>query len=165
MMPRFPSEPGRVGPESILVFVSHAFAISRFYAENGDISFMKRHVIAFIVSIMMLLPACRQRGPELGAVKGTVTLDGRPLTRAIVIFEPKAGGRASRAVTDASGRYQLVYLRDTNGALVGSHIVKIFTASEDDPKERIPARYNKQSTLTADVAPDANEHNFSLSSR
>jgi len=114
---------------------------------------------------MLLLPACRQRGPELGAVQGTVSLDGRPLAGAIVIFEPKAGGHASRAVTDASGWYQLVYLRDTNGALVGSHIVKIFTASEDNPKERIPARYNKQSTLTADVASGANEYNFSLSSR
>jgi len=164
-MPRFPSEPGRVGPEPILVFVSHAFAISRFYAENGDIGFMKRHVLVFIVSMMMLLPACRQRGLELGEVQGMVTLDGKPLARATVIFEPKAGGRASRAVTDASGRYQLVYLRDTNGALVGSHIVKIFTASEDDPKERILARYNKQSTLTADVASGANEHNFSLTSR
>jgi hypothetical protein len=126
---------------------------------------MKRHVLAFIVLMMMLLPACRQRGPELGAVQGTVTLDGRPLAGGIVIFEPKAGGHTSRAVTDASGRYQLVYLRDTNGALVGSHIVKIFTASEGNPKERIPARYNKQSTLTADVASGANEHNFSLSSR
>ncbi|MGA2796909.1 MAG: carboxypeptidase-like regulatory domain-containing protein [Thermoguttaceae bacterium] len=114
---------------------------------------------------MMLSFACRQRGPQLGEVQGTVTLDGRPLARATVIFEPKAGGHASRAVTDASGRYQLVYLRDNTGALVGSHLVKVFTASEDDPKERIPARYNKQSTLAADVGSGANEYNVSMTSR
>lgn len=109
--------------------------------------------------------ACRQQGPELGNLQGTITFDGQPLAHATVIFEPKAGGRASRAVTDDSGRYQLVYLRDTKGALVGSHIVKIFTASENDPKERLPARYNKQTTLAVEVLPGENEHNFHLTSR
>ena len=126
---------------------------------------MRIRLIFVVLTVAMLSLACRQHGPELGEVRGTVTLDGRPLARATVIFEPKAGGHASRAVTDASGRYQLVYLRDITGALVGSHLVKVSTASEDDPKERIPARYNKQSTLAADVAAGANEYNVSLSSR
>jgi hypothetical protein len=126
---------------------------------------MKILAIFFILSATILFTACRTRGPELGEVQGTVTLDGRPLAQATVVFEPQPGGHASRAVTDHSGRYQLVYLRDTNGALVGLHKVKIFTATEDDPKERIPARYNKQSTLIAAVASGVNEHNFSLTSR
>ncbi|MGA2058875.1 MAG: carboxypeptidase-like regulatory domain-containing protein [Thermoguttaceae bacterium] len=126
---------------------------------------MRIILIYVVLTIAMLSFACRQRGPELGEVQGTVTLDGRPLARATVIFEPKAGGHASKAVTDASGRYRLVYLRDTRGALVGSHVVKVFTASEDDSKERIPARYNKQSTLAADVVSGANEYNVSLNSR
>jgi hypothetical protein len=126
---------------------------------------MRIHLIFVVLTVAMLSLACRQHGPQLGEVQGTVTLDGRPLARATVIFEPKAGGHASRAVTDASGRYQLVYLRDATGALVGSHLVKVFTASEDDPKERIPARYNKQSALTADVTTGANEYNVSLTSR
>jgi len=126
---------------------------------------MKRFKLVFIFSVMMLLLACRQQGPELGEVQGIITIDDRPLAGATVIFEPKAGGRASKAVTDDAGRYQLVYLRNINGARIGSHIVKIFTASEDNPKERIPARYNKKTTLTADVVLGANEHNFKLTSR
>ena len=127
--------------------------------------YMRIRLIFMVLTVVLLSFACRQRGPELGEVRGTVTLDGRPLAQATVIFEPKAGGHASRAVTDSSGHYQLVYLRDTTGALVGSHIVKVFTASENNPKERIPARYNKQSTLTADVGSGANEYNVSMTSR
>jgi len=126
---------------------------------------MRIRLIFVVLTVAMLSFACRQRGPQLGEVQGTVTLDGRPLVQATVIFEPKAGGHASKAITDASGRYQLVYLRDTTGALVGSHIVKVITASEDNPKERIPARYNKQSTLIADVVSGTNEYNVSLTSR
>ncbi len=127
--------------------------------------YIQKLLIYVGLTVAMLSFACRQRGPELGEVHGTVTLDGRPLALATVLFEPKAGGHASRAVTDNAGRYQLVYLRDTRGALVGSHLVKVFTASEDDPKERIPARYNKQSTLTTDVAYGTNEYNIKLTSR
>jgi hypothetical protein len=126
---------------------------------------MRIRLIFVSVTVAMLALACRQRGPELGDVRGTVTLDGRPLARATVIFEPTNGGHASKAVTDAVGRYQLVYLRDTTGAIVGSHVVKVSTASEDNPKERVPARYNKQSTLAADVKSGANEYNVSLTSR
>ena len=129
------------------------------------IIYMRIRLIFVVLTVAMLSFACRQRGPQLGEVQGTVTLDGRPLVQATVIFEPKAGGHASKAITDASGRYQLVYLRDTTGALVGSHIVKVITASEDNPKERIPARYNKQSTLIADVVSGTNEYNVSLTSR
>ncbi len=117
-----------------------------------------------VLTVTILVPACRH-GPDLGLVQGTITLDGRPLAGATVIFEPKTGGHASRATTDNSGHYQLVYLRDIAGARIGTHIVKVFTASEDDPKERIPARYNKKSTLTANVAPGTNESDFNLTSR
>jgi hypothetical protein len=126
---------------------------------------MKFRPTVVVLSITILFLACRQRGPELADVQGAVTLDGKPLARALIIFEPKTGGRASRAVTDDTGAYRLNYLRDVNGAKIGLHKVKITTASEDDPKERIPVRYNKKSTLTADVARGPNKHNFNLSSR
>jgi hypothetical protein len=135
------------------------------YVNLGILASMKNPVNLLILLLLTLLPACGQRDPELGAVQGTVTLDGQPLAGAIVIFEPKAGGHTSRAITDASGRYQLVYLRDANGALVGSHIVRIFTATEDVSKERLPAQYNKKSILTVDVVGGTNKFNFELTSR
>jgi hypothetical protein len=126
---------------------------------------MKFRPTIAVLSITILFLACRQRGPELADVQGIIALDGKPLARALVIFEPKTGGRASRAVSDDAGAYRLNYLRDANGALIGLHKVKITTASEDDPKERIPARYNKKSTLTADVVRGPNKHNFNLTSK
>jgi hypothetical protein len=125
---------------------------------------MKTFATFFISSATILFSSCQTHGPELGEVQGTVTLDAQPLAGAAVVFEPQPSGHASRAVTDQSGRYELVYLRDIKGALVGSHIVKIITASEDNPKERIPARFNKQSILKADVARCANVINFNLTS-
>jgi hypothetical protein len=141
-----------------------SFAILCFPSGNGYICFMKKLHIIFVLSVM-LLPACRQQGPDLGDVQGTITLDGQPLVGATVIFEPKAGGRASKSVTDASGHYQLVYLRDINGAIVGPHKVKIFTATEENPKERIPEHFNKKSTIFVDVGSGTNEHNFNLKSK
>jgi hypothetical protein len=126
---------------------------------------MKFPLLAAILFMTILFLACRRQGPDLGDVEGIVTLDGKPLVRASVVFEPKAGGRSSRAVTDETGRYHLIYLRDISGALIGSHKVKISTASEANPKEIVPVRYNKRSTLTADVAAGANRHNFNLSTR
>jgi hypothetical protein len=126
---------------------------------------MKTSPLISAFAMLILLCGCGRQGPKLGQVQGTVTLDGQPLKHAAVIFEPKAGGRASMAVTDASGHYELTYLRDAKGALIGPHRVKISTASEDDPKERVPARYNKQTTLGAEVTAGANQHNFKLTSR
>ena len=120
---------------------------------------------AFLVLVIAALTAGCQHGPDLGLVEGTVTIDGRPLAGATVVFQPKAGGHASRGTTDDAGRYQLVYIRDIKGALIGSHTVMIYAASEGDPKERVPARYNKKSIVTAQVAAGKNEQNFNLTSR
>ncbi|MBN2295074.1 MAG: carboxypeptidase regulatory-like domain-containing protein [Pirellulales bacterium] len=102
--------------------------------------------------------------PECGQVTGTVTLDSQPLAGATIFFKPQSGTQ-SYAKTDAQGRYELTYLRDIKGAKVGSHTVLITTATEESPRERLPARYNRQSTLTAQVAPGENTFNFDLKSR
>lgn len=105
--------------------------------------------------------------PELGKVKGVVTLDGQPLAEAQVEFLPESG-RPSGAETDEDGRYRLRYTADTDGAIVGRHTVKIRTAIDgrDDPaSERLPPRYHSPSELTADVEAGSNEIDFELSLR
>ena len=74
---------------------------------------------------LLLLSGCGGKGVKLGEVSGQVTFNGEPLPKAVVAFEPLGGGRPSIGQTDDQGRYELIYLRDIRGALVGKHRVKI----------------------------------------
>ena len=112
---------------------------------------------AVAVAIGLAVSGCSTSDqPPLGTVRGKVTLDGQPLAGAIVVFSPVAEGRQSFAETSAEGEYELIYFRDTRGAIVGRHTVRITTANEESPDERVPARYNAETTLTFDVKPGRN---------
>jgi hypothetical protein len=111
-------------------------------------------------------------GAGISPVTGTVTLDGSPYPSAQVRFVPETG-RPSIGITDESGVYSLVYIRDEKGAAPGSYKVDITTvhvsASDSDggkePPERVPPKYNKATELTATVEPGENVINFDLTSR
>lgn len=104
--------------------------------------------------------------PPLGVVTGVVTLDGAPLTDALVLFTPDTAGRTSRGLTDATGRYELSFLRDIMGANIGHHAVRITTVTDDSGgKERLPKRYHAATKLEAVVEPGANTIDFSLTSK
>jgi hypothetical protein len=110
--------------------------------------------------------------PELGDVSGTVTLDGRPFAKANVAFEP-GQGRPSLGTTDAQGRYTLEFAGGYKGAVLGRHTVRIGTegyfpsadGGVEFVAESVPAAYNTQSTLAADVQRGRNEFDFDLSSQ
>ena len=130
-----------------------------------------------IGGLIMLTAGCGKPAaelPPLGMVSGVVTLNGEPLPKASLFFVPVgAEGRASNAVTDEAGRYELQYDGNHAGALIGSHRVEIRTGGEgyDDEgnffenKERLPPQYHAQSRLTAEVAEGSNEINFDLKGR
>ena len=113
--------------------------------------------------------------PKLGTVSGIVTLDGKPLSEAIVIFQPEKG-RPSNGETDETGRYTLQYNADSNGAVIGNHVVKITTAKSNNDevefesgdlitvKEKLPPKYHTQTELKAKVTADSNDINFDLKS-
>jgi hypothetical protein len=123
--------------------------------------------LALLACLCLTAPGCsRSDRPPLGNVAGTVTLDGKPLAEAIVVFKPVQPGRASQATTDDAGHYEIVYLGDVAGAAVGTHTVRIITANEKNGgKERLPGRYNAETTLSADVKSGANTLDFELTSR
>jgi hypothetical protein len=115
------------------------------------------------------------RGNKLNLVDvtGTVTLNGEPLADAEVVFHPAGGGRPSLGKTDASGRYRLEYIAGTRGALPGEHKVSISTFVEPDKdasdpavqsgrKETVPASYNRQTTLRADLKARSEKVDFQL---
>lgn len=80
--------------------------------------------------------------PELGEVSGVVTLDGAPLADAIITFTPSGAGRPSTARTDEDGHYELLYLADAPGALVGSHTVTITPVITEEMEEYDPHEPN-----------------------
>lgn len=107
--------------------------------------------------------------PDVGRVTGVVTLDGEPLADAVLTFEPMEEARPSYGKTDSSGRYELYYTDDNPGATIGKHRVRITTASsggEDEAPtpEKLAAKYNMKTELSADVAPGKNTIDFPLES-
>lgn len=144
--------------------------------------------LAVALSVILLsLPGCGGPSdqPDLGQVSGTVTFDGKPLSGIVVVFQPE-NGRPARGRTDAAGKYELTYIRNTRGTKVGHNRVEIAPSEEDDAsvetevdpdapaarrpakfksgKPRIPARYNIRSELEADVQPGENTFDFELTS-
>jgi len=103
--------------------------------------------------------------PTLGRVHGKVTMDGQPLAKACIGFQPKTKGRESYARTDDNGEYELSYFRGAKGAGIGENSVRITTQSSSDPEtETVPAKYNRQTKLRFEVKPGDNEANFDLTS-
>lgn len=120
--------------------------------------------------------------PKLGYVTGVVTFEDQPLAGASVVFQPE-NGRPAIGKTDAEGKYELVYIRDTKGCKTGFNSVRITMADEEDEEgnedspaddaapqsrptkvtpEAIPVRYNTRTELTAEVIPGPNTFNFDL---
>lgn len=116
----------------------------------------------WLVCLALVLAGCGQRGPSLVRVTGTVMIDGRPLPNAYIHFTPTAGGRGSHARAAGNGRYALDFLPGRPGAVAGTHRVSISTADESGGSETVPARYNRESELTATVEPGATTIDFDL---
>ena len=126
----------------------------------------------------VVLCGCGSDGPELADVTGTVTLDGKPVPNATVIFNPvEAGGSTSLGKTDDQGNYRLEYSQDKKGAMLGKHEVEISTqkiAADEMPDDGgaaqtayvpIPAKYRKRGELTAEVKDQRNKIDFALTSK
>lgn len=115
-----------------------------------------------------LVPAGCSRGPQVAAVRGTVTYRGQPLAGMKVTFDPVAGGRSSTALTGADGGYELRYTRDRKGALVGTHAVRVnwpAQTAEDlakRDKHPIPPAFNTATTLACDVKPGSNSFDLDI---
>jgi hypothetical protein len=132
-----------------------------------------------IAALCLLSAGCSDR-PKMAEVKGTVTLDGKPLPAGTVTFEMKGERPATAKIVN--GKITEVTTFDPgDGVPVGQHRVAI-AASEDtaalaanpgDPtpkgnymvgKSLIPAAYNNPDTsgLTAEIKPGENTVEFKL---
>ena len=130
------------------------------------------HLGCTLSVLVFSMAGCGRSGPEIAYVSGRVTMDGKPLTNATVVFAPE-NGRPAGARTDASGNYVLNFTEGRRGAIPGKNTIRITTlrdAEMDDngkilpgSPETIPPQFNSASTLTFTVeAKKKNVANFDL---
>lgn len=129
----------------------------------------RQAVLAAICAATLVVTTSCKPGdrPPLGRVRGTVTIDGAPASGLGVVFS-QPGYRSSSGLTNDVGEYELTYIKEVKGAVVGPHQVRIEVLShegdEDGPRS-IPARYNRETELTADVERGSNRIDFALESQ
>ena len=138
------------------------------------------NVRAACLGIALLVGCGGSSTYELAGVSGVVTLDGNPVPYTRVTFQPRSSGDpmeagpSSVAECDDTGRFVLKTIPGDEGAVVGTHTVRISSLgpprdlSGDTnvgplPVDAFPAQYNTDSTLTFDVpAGGTTEANFPL---
>ena len=131
--------------------------------------------IIVLAATLLSVVGCGGSGVETGTVEGVVKLDGAPLDRAMVEFQP-GNGRGSVGMTDANGRYNLMFTANQEGATPGDHKVMITSAVSasggegDQPlvearEELLPAKYHEKTELTATVTTGSNTIDFDLQSK
>ena len=147
--------------------------------------------IAGMALTLLIASGCGSAGAdyslvELHKVGGKVTLDGQPLVGAVVMFETP-DRQFSYGLTDSGGRYTLQIDSEKAGVTPGQKTVRISTTKSipglnspegkeggeapseggavpaEKPVERVPAKYNVDSTLSVNVTASA-EFNFDLTS-
>jgi hypothetical protein len=135
-----------------------------------------RRLTRLAIGLLMLSGCSRTAGRQ--ALEGTVTLDGAPLTEGSILFRPQGdtksptcGGKISQ------GRFSIA---PKGGAACGTFRVEITAVHStgrkvtrpqdgkliDESEQFIPARYNRQSELTATVGDNgSNRFPFVLKSK
>ena len=144
-----------------------------------------KRVDASLCLLLALAAGCGRSLPATGSVSGRVTLDGKPLADAGVMFTPSSGGRPASGTTDEKGEYRLTTFAPADGALVGPHAVTVvkqdFSNRPTTPSGLpggeglrsgggrwiVPEHYSQPETskLSAEVAAGENRFDFDLVSK
>lgn len=129
-----------------------------------------------VVAFPLFCCGCSNNGPELGEVRGTVTMGGTPVPFVYVQFQPvDPPGTYGAAYTRADGTYELQFSTSRFGAQVGRHQVKVKTSPLDDlevedkstgfmKRPDLPEgfRPNVEQEFERNVSPGLNKHDFEL---
>ena len=133
----------------------------------------RKPLVAILVPLYLLAVAgCGgSNRAETRKISGTVTLDGRPLTKGHVLFVPERG-RAAKGPIQSDGTYTLGTYGSADGAVLGTHRVAVVCREEAPPikdkdlgidislarrgRSLIPEHYSETATsgLTFKVTPD-----------
>jgi hypothetical protein len=115
-----------------------------------------------------LLGCGRATGPNTHPVSGTVTLNGKPLVTGDVIFYPETENMPAVMGKLEEGRYSFRAVAGRHRVSIQSVGGKPRVVSPVMPpvfEPLVPARYNRESTLTAEVQTTGHNHfDFALQS-
>ena len=123
--------------------------------------FVKENCAAAVLAFV-LMTGCSSapEGPVVYPVTGTVTFDGTPVAEGRIQFRKAEGDQQAFSGEIKDGRYSL----DAQAGSMKVEIIasrpsgKFDTSNPDEPPQPvgemyIPAKYNAESSLTADVKP------------
>lgn len=112
-----------------------------------------KRLCTFFAGLLVLAAGCSKPAYDIRPVKGTVKVEGRPMTAGRIMFAPVATGsdinpgKPAFGYIESDGGYTLTTYSDCDGAVVGEHSVTIFDTSESAKFSRLmlPIRRNVQS--------------------
>ncbi len=117
-------------------------------------------------AVLVGLIGCGPQPTYFAPVTGQVTLDGKPVSDAKILFVPTRYRDASQnilpyayATTDKEGKYTLRSDGKRRGAAVGQHLVFISTKNlavkknDESPPEQEPAKTNEQTEAKPETIP------------
>lgn len=107
---------------------------------------------------------------NLADVRGTVTIDGKPVPDAFITFTPTSKGATSFGKTDSDGSYRMRFTDIETGVYIGTNTVCIRTGdvksdNSGSTKEIIPVVYNDKTSLVAEVNSGSNTFDWKLDSK
>jgi hypothetical protein len=134
--------------------------------------FRTTRIIAPTLSLLCFVLGCapKVKAPDLAKIKGTVTLDGQPMASGEITFVvlgkhtallPVTGGTFSGEVSVGANRVEVYSYKE------GGEVVEMGGQKYGGGRVNvIPAKFNADSTLKAEVAPQgANEFKFEVTSQ
>ena len=147
----------------------------------------RRHVTDRLAAITMMsvastafLAGCADRNANVrGSVGGKVMLDGKPLARGVIAFEPTDGTSGPTSGGDIVNG--VIVIKTAHGPAIGTNLVRVSAVEKtgrklpdpefisgdlvDEVVETVPRRYNKATSLRVEIKKGRNELNLDLRSK
>jgi hypothetical protein len=133
---------------------------------------MPRSIVLLAIGCAFAITGC-SRGPAMTKVAGVVTIDGRPLQKGSITFEPIDGRGITVGATIEGGSYVTEAMPgEKKVRITGFEVVGQVPAYKNVPNSRmndvvkdiVPSRYNNNTELTLEVEESETTGNFELES-
>ena len=124
---------------------------------------------ALLVVAFIQMAGC-DRGPALGTVKGTITIDRTPVDGGLIRMVPTDGNSQPADSVITGGNYSITMPMGEKRVQIywaqggGGNVDTASQGTEKSVVQRIPAKYNAESTLTYTVEKGQAVKDFALSS-